>query len=330
MSSSCLMWLSPYAWILALRHFLYDKGICRSYTFPLHTICVGNITVGGTGKTPMTEYLAGRFLEKDVTPVVLSRGYGRKTKGFRYVNVTDTWNQAGDEPLQIKLHFPKIPVAVCEDRVKGLLRICRDFPDNPPVILDDAFQHRRVRASINVLMADHTRPVSDDTLLPFGRLRDLPRAGKRADCVVHTRCPRLPASTDRPKASLGNGPEFYTYFSYGQPVPLNQAAKGPREGASLLLVTGIANPRPLVEFLETTYKVAYHLRFSDHHRFTAKDLEKIRGLLERKPHLQLVTTAKDAVRLASSGIPGWVIPVRLSFFSVESANEFFHLVSGLH
>lgn len=327
MKNSCLMWFSPYAWILGLRHFLYDRGVLKSYAFPLHTICVGNITVGGTGKTPMTEYLAGRFLEKNVTPVVLSKGYGRKTKGFRYVNVTDTWDQAGDEPLQIKRHFPKVPVAVCEDRVKGLLRICKDFPGNPPVILDDAFQHRRVRASINVLMADYTRPVSKDILLPFGRLRDLPRAGKRADCVVYTRCPRLPDPTNRQKASLWNLPEFYTSMSYGQPVPLNQPEQGPREGASLLLVTGIANPLPLVEFLQTAYKVEHHLRFPDHHRFTAKELEKVRGLLEKKPHMQLVTTAKDAVRLASSGIPGWVIPVRLSFFSEENANEFFHLVT---
>ncbi len=325
-----LMWISPYAWILGLRHFLYDKGIFRSYAFPFHTICVGNITVGGTGKTPMTEYLTASFLEKNVTPVVLSRGYGRKTKGFRYVNVTDTWEQAGDEPLQIKQHCPGVPVAVCEDRVKGLLRISKDFPGNPPVILDDAFQHRRVRASKNVLMVDHTRPVSEDTLLPFGRLRDVPRAGKRADCVVYTRCPHVPDPKSLPKETLWNVPEFYTYMSYGDLVPMNHAKNEPQKGASLLLVTGIANPKPLVEFLETSYKVLYHLKFPDHHRFTLKELEKIRGLLDQNPHLQMVTTAKDAVRLASSGIPGWVIPVRLSFFSAESANEFFHLVTGLH
>ena len=330
MSSNYLMWFSPYAWILGLRHFLYNKGIFRSYAFPFHTICVGNITVGGTGKTPMTEYLAGRFLEKNVTPVVLSRGYGRKTIGFRYVNVSDTWDQAGDEPLQIKQHFPDVPVAVCEDRVKGLLRISKDFPGNPPVILDDAFQHRRVRASKNVLMADSTRPVSKDTLLPFGQLRDVPRAGKRADCVVYTRCPHVPDPKSLPKETLWNVPEFYTYMSYGDLVPMNHAENEPQKGASLLLVTGIANPKPLVEFLETNYKVEYHLCFSDHHCFTSKDLDKIRALLAKHPYIQMVTTAKDAVRLASSGIPGWVIPVRLSFFSAESATEFFHLVTGLH
>ncbi len=329
MNRTYLMWLSPYAWILDMRHFLYDRGIFRSYSFPLHTICVGNITVGGTGKTPMTEYLVGRFLEKNVIPVVLSRGYGRKTKGFRYVNVTDTWDQTGDEPLQVKQHFPEVTVAVCEDRVKGLLRISKDFPGNHPVILDDAFQHRRVRASKNVLMVDHTRPVSEDTLLPFGRLRDLPRVGNRADCVVYTHCLRLPDPADRPKESFWNVPEFYTYMSYGQPVPLNKAENKPQKGVSLLLVSGIANPKLLVEFLEKSYKVEYHLKFPDHHRFSVKDLEKIRGLLYENPHLQMVTTAKDAVRLANSGIPGWVIPVQLSFFSEESANEFFHLVTGL-
>ncbi|HOO43332.1 MAG TPA: tetraacyldisaccharide 4'-kinase, partial [Bacteroidales bacterium] len=315
MNRTYLMWLSPYAWILGLRHILYDRGIFRSHTFPFHTICVGNITVGGTGKTPMTEYLAGRFLEKNVTPVVLSRGYGRKTKGFRYVNVTDTWDLAGDEPLQIKRHYPDVPVVVCEDRVEGLLHICKDFPGNPPVILDDAFQHRRVRASKNVLMADFTRPVSKDTLLPFGRLRDLPRAGKRADCVVYTRCSPLQDPKNQPTENLWKAPAYYTYMTYGQPIPLNRAENELREGDTLLLVTGIANPKPLVVYLETSYKVAHHLKFPDHHCFTEKDLEKIRGLLAADPQMKLVTTAKDAVRLASSGIPGWVIPVRISFFS---------------
>lgn len=326
---SLLQWLSPYAWVLALRHLLYDRGFFRSYGFEVPVLCVGNITVGGTGKTPMTEYLAGRLIESGKTPMVLSRGYGRRTRGFRYVEHSDNVYDSGDEPLQTKRHFPATIVAVCEDRVKGIRRLVEDYPQDPWIILDDAFQHRRVRAGKNILMADHARPFTKDALLPFGRLRDLPSAAGRADCIVYTRCPEPMTSYGIMQESHTDIPVFHTFMSYGPFLPLHDPAAMPQRGAPVMLVTGIANARPLKEHLQKHYLVAYHMEFPDHHRFTAKDLARMRKLLEKNPAWQLITTAKDAVRLMGSGIAGWVIPVRICFYSPESENAFFHLVTGL-
>ncbi|NLH24726.1 MAG: tetraacyldisaccharide 4'-kinase [Bacteroidales bacterium] len=329
MKTSFLQWLSPYALVLALRHLLYDRGFFRSYDFEVPVICVGNITVGGTGKTPMTEYLAGRLLESGKTPMVLSRGYGRRTRGFRYVELADTAFDSGDEPLQIKRHFPGTVVAVCENRAKGIRRLIEDYPQDPWIILDDAFQHRQVRAGKNILMADHNRPFTKDTLLPFGRLRDLPAAARRADCIVYTRCPESMADCEKTGERHAGMPVFYTFMSYGSFLPLHDPAVMPRTGAPVLLVTGIANARPLKEHLQKHYLVACHIEFPDHHRFTGKDIARMRELLDKNPSWQLITTAKDAVRLKGSGIPGWIIPVRICFFSRESEDAFFHLVTGL-
>ncbi|MDD4920410.1 MAG: tetraacyldisaccharide 4'-kinase [Bacteroidales bacterium] len=329
MKTSFLQWLSPYTWALTLRRLLYDRGFFRSYDFKVPVICVGNITVGGTGKTPMTEYLAGRLLESGKNPMVLSRGYGRITRGFRYVALTDTASDSGDEPLQIKRHFPETVVAVCEDRVRGVRRLIEDYPQDPWIILDDAFQHRQVRAGKNILMADHNRPFTKDTLLPFGRLRDLPSAARRADCIVYTRCPESMTDCKIAGERYTDIPVFYTFMSYGPLLPLHDPAALPGTGAPVLLVTGIANARPLKEYLQKHYLVEYHMEFPDHHRFTDKDFARMRGLLEKNPDWQLITTAKDAVRLTGSGIPGWIIPVQISFFPGESEDAFFHLVTGL-
>jgi tetraacyldisaccharide 4'-kinase len=193
------IWLSPYAWVLGVRHFLYDTGIIPSREFPqVPIICVGNLAAGGTGKTPMTEYLVELLLQNGKRPMVLSRGYGRKTKGFHYV---EPHGEAGahllwgDEPLQIKYRFPGVVVAVCEDRVAGVERLLADYPEDPWILLDDAMQHRRLKPSKTILMSNYNRPYWKDRLLPFGRLRDLPSAARRADCLVLTHCPSPPHSS---------------------------------------------------------------------------------------------------------------------------------------
>ena len=329
MTGSYLQWLSPYAWVLALRHLLYDRGLFRSYAFDVPVICVGNITAGGTGKTPMTEYLAGRLLEKGKQPLVLSRGYGRKTRGFRYVELNASSMETGDEPLQIKRQVPGAVAAVCEDRAEGIRRLVVDHPHDPWIILDDAFQHRRIRAGKNILMSDHARPFARDILLPFGRLRDLPSAAGRADCIVYTHCPGSMAGCEKIGDRHTGIPVFYTFMSYGSLLPLHNPRTLPHAGSPVLLVTGIANARALKEHVQQHFLLARHLEFPDHHRFTGKDIARMLELLDRNPSWQLITTAKDAVRLAGSGIPGWVIPVRISFFPGESEDAFFHLVTGL-
>lgn len=329
MNKTYLTWLSPYAWVIALRHYLYDRGILRSRSFQVPVICVGNITVGGTGKTPMTEFLVGRLLDKGKKPMVLSRGYGRKTRGFRYVTLSTTASVVGDEPIQIKKRFPEAVVAVCEDRVRGVRCLLADYPQDPWIILDDAYQHRRIRAGKNILMTDCSRPFWKDTLLPFGRLRDLPSAARRADCLVFTRCQPTSPFAGIVERSLRDIPVFSTTMFYGDPVPLNNPGTMPERGSSVLLLTGIANAAPLRDHLQEQFKVECHLEFSDHHRFTKRDLSRIKHMLDEHPGWHLITTAKDAARLSGCGIAGWIIPMEISFFSEEIATAFFHLVTGL-
>ncbi len=310
-----LMWLSPYAWVLALRHRMYDAGWFRSYSFDFPIICVGNITVGGTGKTPVTEYLVQFFLDRGISPVVLSRGYGRKTKGFRYVEAGDPARDVGDEPKQIKNKFPLVSVAVAEDRVAGICRICEDL--TPQVlILDDAFQHRRISARWNIVLEDYNRPVAKDTLLPFGRLRDLPSAIRRAQCLIITKCP--PGLTEdeilQDRVLPGsNIPVFCSGLTYETPIPLTREHKPYLPiGSSLLVVTGIAAPGPFIAYLKEHYVVKEHMAFPDHHTYTAKDYRKIKAYLDEHVECQMVTTEKDAVRLVPFKLPGWLFPVRIS------------------
>ena len=312
------MWLSPYAWVLALRHKIYDMGLLRAHSFDFPVICVGNITVGGTGKTPVTEYLIQFFLDRGIRPVVLSRGYGRKTKGFRYVEAGDRARDVGDEPLQIKSKFPGITVAVREDRVDGIRRLCAtEIPQ--VLILDDAFQHRRVSPRWNIVLEDYNRPVTKDTLMPFGRLRDLPLALRRAHCLIVTKCP--PGLTEeeilQTRKSSGNGlPVFCSGLEYERPIPLRagQETNLP-EGSPLLVVTGIATPAPFIAYLKEHYEVKEHMAFPDHHLFTKNDFKRIQTFLDEHSECRLATTQKDAVRLTPSHLPGWVFMVKISFLT---------------
>ena len=325
--------LSPYAWVLGVRHFLYNTGIIPSREFSdVPIVCVGNLAVGGTGKTPMTEYLVELLLQKGKRPMVLSRGYGRKTKGFHYVLKEETAGHIlwGDEPLQIKYRFPNVVVAVCEDRVAGVERLLADYPEDPWIILDDAMQHRRIKPSKTILMSKYNRPYWKDRLLPLGRLRDLPSAAHRAHCIVLTHCPSplIPHSSPfTPHPSLNtSAPVFHTYMSYGEPELLHNSSQQFCKKSPVLLVTGIADAEPLRQYVQTHYTLERHLNYPDHHVFSGRDLEKIKQLLQENPSWQLVTTAKDAVRLMHSNIPGWIIPIEIQFFSEEDAAVFSQLI----
>lgn len=336
--------LSPYAWVLGVRHFLYNTGIIPSREFPdIPIICVGNLALGGTGKTPMTEYLVELLLQKGKCPMVLSRGYGRKTKGFHYVEPNEATCQKsghafrenghllwGDEPLQIKYRFPNVVVAVCEDRVAGVERLLADYPEDPWIILDDAMQHRRIKPSKTILMSKYNRPYWKDRLLPLGRLRDLPSAAHRAHCIVLTHCPSplIPHSSPfTPHPSLNtSAPVFHTYMSYGEPELLHNSSQQFCKKSPVLLVTGIADAEPLRQYVQTHYTLERHLNYPDHHVFSGRDLEKIKQLLQENPSWQLVTTAKDAVRLMKHNIPGWIIPIEIRFFSEEDATAFSQLI----
>jgi tetraacyldisaccharide 4'-kinase len=291
---------------------------------------VGNITVGGTGKTPHTELLV-TLLRDEWQPAVLSRGYRRQTKGFRYVEATDTAAAAGDEPLQLKQKFPALTVAVDADRVHGIRRLMSEREQLDVIILDDAFQHRRVRPALSLLLIDYHRPPHRDHLLPRGRLRDRRNQLRRADIVCITKCPAH-LTPEKQEALAGHLPPhlrrqlFFTTYAYGVPQPVFAGEQRPCPPAPCILLTGIAHPAPLAQYLqEQLCPPLQRLVFRDHHAFTAADARKITAAALRYPAAPILTTEKDAVRLRETpGLPDEVkqrlffLPITVRFLPEES------------
>ncbi len=320
--------LKPFGWLYGgvtrLRNLMYDHGLKKQKTFPIPVISVGNITVGGTGKTPHTEYLVS-FLGQNHRVAVLSRGYGRRTKGYIFAGAGSNAALIGDEPNQIHEKFPTVPVAVCEDRCKGIERLMEDVAPEA-VILDDAFQHRRVRPSLNILLVDYNRNIMDDSMLPCGRLRENPSGRSRADMIVVTKCPwdlqdSAMEKLERTLRVAERQQVFFTSLSYGQPVTFDGGAPVDIvEGTPILLVTGIANPQPLrIELERLKANVKMHA-FPDHHVFSRKDIDMVVSILDRMgPNAVVVTTQKDQSRLKSMDLDRTltdriaVMPVKVSF-----------------
>lgn len=304
-----LSWL--YGGITGLRNWMFDQGILPQEEFDVPVVSVGNITVGGTGKTPHVEYILSR-LSLDYKIAVLSRGYKRKTKGFILANSHSTPESIGDEPLQIyRKYGQNAKVAVCESRRRGIKELMRQFPDLEMILLDDGFQHRYVKPKVSILLMDFSRPIYEDHLLPLGRLRESAHQIGRADMVIVTKCPEdLPPLEYRlisKKLDLMSFQGLYfSRFSYGAltPVfpdeePYNVSLSSLTERDGVFLVSGIANPRGFVRHFKSypfKVKVAH---FDDHRDFTREDIhlikEKFHKLTgERKI---IITTEKDAVRL---------------------------------
>lgn len=332
-----LLWIvsKVYGLVVALRNRLYDLGILRSHSFSLPVICIGNITAGGTGKTPHVIYLAERLASH--TPVaVLSRGYLRKSRGFRKVTNDSTTSGAGDEPVMMAQALPGAQVFVDRNRANGIREILRSFPDTGTVILDDGFQHRAVKAGMYILLTDWNRLMTRDRLLPLGMLREPVRAAKRADAVIVTKTPVTASAAEREEvrrellaAGAGNA-IFFTTMAYGRLSHLFGDAPGEiKRTTSVLLVTGIASPAPLKEYLEGLAASVTHLSFPDHHSFTSSDIGKISTAFDAiKGHDKLiVTTSKDGVRLKEiANIAVHVrealhyLPVRVQF--IDNEEEF--------
>ena len=285
--------LAPISWIYGfvvwLRNLLYDDHILHSTQVSIPTICVGNLAVGGTGKTPMSEYLIS-LLSSDYKVALLSRGYGRKTKGFRIANEHDTALTIGDEPMQIHQRFPDIPVAVCADRVKGVKRLQQLFPDLQCVILDDAYQHRSLTCGFYILLTPFDRLYSNDHMLPWGRLRDLPNQSHRANVVVVTKCPPNMQPIERRIVSNSLKLATYQQLFYSSIGYAQLALSG-----TPLLVTGIANPTPMYEYLCQQFPDTELMAYADHHAFSRRDIQQILEKAERYAHV--VTTEKDYMRM---------------------------------
>jgi tetraacyldisaccharide 4'-kinase len=326
-------WLLPLSWLYGLgvrfRNFLFDVGILKSQDYKVPIISVGNITVGGTGKTPHVEYLV-KLLKDQFKVAVLSRGYKRKSHGYVLADKDTPMRQIGDEPYQMKQKFPSITVAVDKNRRQGIAQLTED--DTVDVILlDDAFQHRYVKPGINILLVDYHRLIIYDKLLPAGRLRE-PLPGKnRADIVIVTKCPKelKPMEYRVITRAMSLFPYQTLYFStleYGELHPVfpqvrSNVTSSQLSNYNVLLLTGIASPRQLMEDLKSQVKSITPMTFADHHNFTHKDLQRLSATFEAMPSPKvIITTEKDATRLNDAGELGdelrkafYVIPVNIKF-----------------
>lgn len=310
-----------YAAVVLLRNWAYDNQLYNSTSFHFPVIIIGNLSVGGTGKSPMTEYVLRR-IKPHVNVAVLSRGYGRKTKGFRYVNVHDPAELVGDEPLQIKRKFPDATVVVCENRVHGIAQI-QDQVD--AVLLDDAYQHRKLRPSFSILLIDYESLQHPILPLPTGNFREMLPACKRADTIVITKCPdtlsaQMKFAIESRLRKYTSVPIFYTKIGYQNlqtksGVLLDDSQLG---DTVALIVTGIAKPQPLLSYLKPKLKNTIHLSFRDHHQFSPDDLHKISQTFQHidAPRKVIITTEKDMQRLPSSFVdqhPLYFIPIDQTF-----------------
>ncbi len=293
--------LPIFALIVLIRNWSYDRGYLASNKFDIPIICIGNLSVGGTGKTPHTEYVVN-LIKDEVVPCVISRGYKRKTKGYLEVLPDMTASQTGDEPLQIKRKFPNAYVAVAEERLNGITNVLIDHEEIDVIILDDAFQHRAVRAGLNVLLTTYDEPFFDDKLMPFGNLREFKKGAKRADILVITKCPDHLKTEEMNKfkeqaSNYGIKSIYFSKISYGHFIDLMSHETLDLSSEKVVLVTGIAEPKPMTEFLDSKGVIYEHLAFRDHHAFSSEDITKIKELFDTFEAKRVLCTEKDAVRL---------------------------------
>ncbi len=319
---------------VTLRHRLFDWGILKSERFDIPVICIGNITVGGTGKTPMAEMIID-YMSQTHNVALLSRGYGRKTKGYIEVETSSHYRTVGDEPLQIKLKFPDIVVVVCEKRAEGIRRIQAEHPEVDLIIMDDGFQHRYVEPKINVIMVDATRPIQHDKMLPQGTLRDLPDELHRAHYFIVTKCPEKMAPIDRRilrrvLIQVAYQKVYFTRFESFQPQPLygDEATEPLVSGTRVIALSGIGNPAPFLKTLHERYEVVEEITLDDHHVYKMSDMARLKGALAAHPGAVIVTTEKDAVKMTNRDrIPAAVrknlyyVPINIKFIE-DSATDF--------
>lgn len=353
--------LFPYWLALKTRHFLFNKGIRKSYTPEVPAICIGNITVGGTGKTPHTEMILKYLLEDEFwgskNLAVLSRGYKRQSKGFQQVPYDGSATLFGDEPMQIKNKFPLVTVAVDKSRKEGCRFLCnpellhsskkasrcihKDMPKADLIILDDAFQHRAIKPSVSIVLVDYNRPVFKDHLLPLGRLRDLRERIHAADIVIVTKCPSYidGLEKDRWKKALGISDRQHLFFTT---VRYDAAKAIYKEGdpryvysQKLILFSGIANDKPFRDYLSDSYKILKHMNFPDHHKFSKGDMAAVRDAAAAFPTSVIMTTEKDSQRVRACSYVAeniktrmFHVPIKSEFVPEQDKDTFINLLKG--
>jgi len=338
--------LLPFSWlyaaVLAVRNWLYDVGWKKSEAFAVPLLNVGNLRVGGTGKTPHVVWLVEELRRYGHRPAILSRGYGRRTRGPRLAGPADSAATVGDEPWQYFLQFgaQQVPVAVAEARRLGVHLLLQAHPETTVVVLDDAYQHRAVRPALNILLTEWAWPFYEDEVLPAGRLREARAGARRADVVIVTKCPvALPVAAQAEVAHRirtycrPDVPVLFSAYEYGEPQAFTPAAGALAAPGPAVLLTGIAQPGPLREHLtHAGYRIQHHAAFPDHHAFQPADLAALRQ--HWQPGWPIFTTEKDATRLQApalqtslAGLPLYTIPVRVAFLGT-GARELGALLPG--
>ena len=315
----------PLSWLytagVAIRHRMYDRHLLPSFSVDVPTICVGNLAVGGTGKTPMTEYIIRLLTEYGWHPAVLSRGYKRSSHGFVMADSYSTVETIGDEAMQLHRSFPDVPVAVCENRVRGVRQLKRQVEQLDVIVLDDAMQHRPLRCGFTILLTPYDHLYIDDHMLPWGTLRDLPSRALKADMIVVTKCPDTIRPIDMRVVDnrLHLPPYQQLHFAGVTYAPMEQ------DGTPLVLC-GIAQPQYLFEYVRSLYSQAQLMAFKDHHHYRPKDIDAI---LEQSRHFDFVlTTEKDIQRLRTTSLVDRLqaqgkrliaLPIRVCFHTPHEA-----------
>ncbi len=334
--------LSPFVLLYGsavwIRNSLYKSNFIGSTDFEIPVISVGNLSVGGTGKTPLTAYLV-ELLQQHYKIAVLSRGYKRKTSGYLSVSATHTAEEVGDEPLMLKLKYPNAQVSVGEQRVIAIPTLLYQQPDTQVICLDDAFQHQSVRPDINILLTPYDNPFWEDSILPLGTLREFKSGKQRANIIIVSKCPEGLNADERNNIlkqlmPSENQKVFFTTVNYGLPYNIMNPDQQLNfsDNENQLLITGIANANPLKKYLREQSNEIIHFEFSDHHYFEQTELESI---VQNYPEYKnWISTEKDSVRLAlhidwlrANGISIYAIPIK-TFFLNNSKDEFDKLIKG--
>ncbi|MCO4292086.1 tetraacyldisaccharide 4'-kinase [Solitalea sp. MAHUQ-68] len=317
-----------YGLIIKLRNFFYNKGVFKSKSFDLPIIAVGNLEVGGAGKTPMIEYLI-RLMGTSKKVATISRGYGRKTKGLIIADQNSSAAEIGDEPMQFNRKFPQVTVVASENRVKAIHQLEQE---HQVILLDDAFQHRKVKAGLTILLLDYNRVGERSFLLPAGNMRESKSEMKRADLVVVTKAPKIFSPLDQRIVEAHIKPYFdkdiyYSYINYGELVLLNKQDSFTEltlgditRKTEIILLTGIAKTQPLIDFLELRTKKITHLNYADHYKFGLKDIEKLAATYNSSLSTQkvIITTEKDAMRLMDAQLAEEVSKLPIHYIPIKA------------
>jgi len=317
-----------YGGVTIIRNWLFDQNILKPSEFNIPIINVGNLSMGGTGKTPHVEYII-KLISNQHPIAVLSRGYGRKTSDYIEAEIDHKSYEVGDEPLQFKTKFPAVTIVVEKNRVKGILNLLYDHPNKEAIILDDAFQHRAIKSGLNILLTTYSKPFFDDEILPIGTLREFKKGYRRADLIIVTKCPEKLSEKSKNifhNKIPSNIPLFFSRINYGKIYSLNnQSILDINQELNILLITGIADATDLINELNKRKLNFKHLAYRDHYPYKEKDAKHISEIFDTfaGENKVILTTEKDSMRMktikAFKELPIYVFEIEVEFLEEKTS-----------